>query len=180
MTNELRGSGRPARVTEDFTMIVLKNFERSPRLAELRVSYKRRAKAEPGQLTMPFALRTPQTAEEYLRSVWDEDRFDYAEDFLVLCLNTALEPLGWVRVSSGGQDQAVVDPRVIFGVALQTAATAIIVAHNHPSGRVEPSAEDRAMTKRLKEAGLLIGVRVIDHIILSRDAAYSFADRESF
>jgi len=161
-------------------MIVLKNFERSARLAELRVSYKRRAKTEPGQLTMPFACTTPQTAEEYLRSIWDEDRFDYAEDFLVLCLNTSLEPLGWVRVSSGGQNQVAVDPRVIFGVALQTAAASIIVAHNHPSGRVEPSAEDRAVTKRLREAGAIIGVQLIDHIILSRVAAYSFADREPF
>jgi len=161
-------------------MIVLKNFERSARLAELKVSYKRRMRGEPGQIAMPWASLTPQTAAEYLRGVWDDDRFDYVEDFVVVCLSTVLEPLGWVRVSSGGLDHVVVDPRVIFGVALQTAATGILVAHNHPSGGVSPSEEDRAVTRRLKEAGKLIGIKLVDHIILTRTDAYSFADREVF
>ena len=97
-------------------MIVLKTFERSARLAELKVSYKRRQKAEPGQVRMPWVCSTPQTAEEYLRSVWDKDRIEYAEDFVVLCLNNAIEPIGWVRVATGGLDYAAVDPRIVFAV----------------------------------------------------------------
>ncbi len=157
-------------------MIVLKTFERSARLAELKVSYKRIRKAETGQVRMPWVCSTPQTAEEYLRSVWDKDRIEYAEDFVVLCLNNAVEPLGWVRVATGGLDYAAVDPRIVFGVALQTAATRIIVAHNHPAGSLSPSPEDKAMTRKLKEAGELLRIPLLDHIILGRDGAYSFAE----
>jgi DNA repair protein RadC len=158
-------------------MIVLKTFERSAKLAELKVSYKRRKQAEPGQVRMPFVCSTPKTAEEYLSSVWDKDRIEYAEDFLVVYLNNAIEPLGWVRVATGGLDYAAVDPRVVFGVALQTAATRIIVAHNHPAGSLVPSPEDRQTTRRLKEAGELLRIQLLDHIILGRDAAYSFAEQ---
>jgi DNA repair protein RadC len=157
-------------------MIELKTFERSARLAELKVSYKRRQKAEPGQVRMPWVCSTPKTVEEYLRSVWDMDRIEYAEDFVVLCLNNAIEPLGWVRVATGGLEYAAVDPRIVFGVALQTAATRIIVAHNHPAGSLSLSPEDKAMTRKLKEAGELLRIPLLDHIILGRDGAYSFAE----
>lgn len=157
-------------------MILLKTFERSAWLAELKVSYRRKRRGDPGPEALPRDCSTAQTAVEYLRSVWDEDRLEYAEDFVLVCLNNALEPLGWVRVATGGLDQAVVDPRVVFGVALQTAATGIIVAHNHPTGRVEPSEDDRSITRRLKDAGEVLRIKLLDHIILTREKAFSFAD----
>ncbi len=156
-------------------MITIKSFERSPYLAELKVSYKRRRKVEAGQLTMPWLIASAATADAYLRSVWDQDAIELIEEVLIVCLNGGHEVLGWVKVSRGGFSQATIDPRVIFGVALQAAATAIIVAHNHPGGTTEPSPEDRRVTRRLAEAGKLIGVTVLDHIILTRDKAVSMA-----
>lgn len=157
-------------------MIALKTFHRSPQLAELKVSYKRRNVAQDRQLRMPWIVTSSQTAEEYLRTVWDTSKLELVEDFYVVCLNSAHEALGWVRVSSGGFDRTTVDGRLIFGIALQAASSAVIVAHNHPSGNLKPSNEDRAVTARLKAAGELLHIPVLDHIILGRDAAFSFAD----
>jgi DNA repair protein RadC len=157
-------------------MIALKTFHRSPQLAELKVSYKRRKVADGRQLRMPWIVTSSQTAAEYLRSVWDASKLELVEDFYVVCLNSAHEALGWVRVSSGGFDRTTVDGRLIFGIALQAASSAVIVAHNHPSGNLQPSNEDRAVTARLKAAGELLHIPVLDHIILGKDAAFSFAD----
>ena len=158
-------------------MIMLKKFERSAHLAELKVSYKRRRKTDPAQVSMPWVVSGCQSAAEYLRSVWSEDRFDYCEDFVMVCLNAAGEPIGWVRLATGGINSASVDPRVVFGVALVAAATSIIVAHNHPSGNLEPSQADKLVTRRIKEAGNMIGVQLLDHIILSRTDSFSFAEQ---
>jgi DNA repair protein RadC len=158
-------------------MITLTTFDRSPCLAELKVSYKRKQAATPRQQRMPWIISSSHTAADYLRTVWNRDTIELIEDFFVVCLNNAHEPLGWVRVSSGGFDRTTVDARLIFGIALQTASSAILVALNHPSGCIEPSDHDRAVTKRLQEAGGLLGVQLLDHIILSKDSAFSFADQ---
>jgi DNA repair protein RadC len=158
-------------------MITLKSFERSPNLAELRMSYKRRRKAEAGQLTMPWVIASAMTAEAYLRSVWDRDTLGLLEEFLVVCLNGAHEVLGWVKVSRGGFGHAPVDPRVVFAVALQAASSAILLAHNHPAGTTDPSPEDILLTRRLADSGRLLGVSVLDHIILTEDKALSMAER---
>ena len=157
-------------------MIALKTFHRSPQLAELKVSYKRRKTADGWQLRMPWIVTSSQSAEEYLRTVWDANKLELVEDFYVVCLNGAHEALGWVRVSSGGFDRTTVDARLIFGIALQAASSAVIVAHNHPSGRVEPSEHDRAVTAKLKAAGDVLNIPVLDHIILGKKSAFSFAD----
>ena len=94
----------------------------------------------------------------------------------MICLNGSHEAIGWVRVSTGGLNSTSIDPRIIFGVALQTASTAIIVAHNHPSGSLEPSNQDKEVTKMLKEAGKLLKIKVLDHIILTKDSTFSFEE----
>ena len=149
-------------------------LERSPRLAELKVSYKR--KRPPRKDASPSRLLDSRTAEAYLRSVWNADTLELVEDFLVVYLDNNHAPLGWARTSSGGLNQTVVDPRVIFGIALQVASSAVIVAHNHPSGSVQPSGEDVAITARLRDAGKLLSIPLLDHIILGKAGFYSFAD----
>ena len=94
----------------------------------------------------------------------------------MICLNGSHEAIGWVRVSTGGLNSTSIDPRIIFGVALQTASTAIIVAHNHPSGSLEPSNQDKEVTQTLKEAGKLLKIKVLDHIILTKDSSFSFEE----
>ena len=156
-------------------MIMLKTSERSPNLAEMKVSYRRSKGRRSDPVVTPPVISGPVRCDEYLRTIWDKDTLELREEFVVLCLNAAHEVIGWVRLSTGGIDTAMVDPRLVFGVALQTAAAAIVVAHNHPSGSVFPSHEDHAMTRRLKEGSALLGIRFLDHIILGRADAYSFA-----
>jgi DNA repair protein RadC len=81
-------------------------------------------------------------------------------------------------VSTGGLFAVAVDIRVVLSVALQTASSALIVAHNHPSGNLTPSSEDLALTRRLKEASALVGIKLLDHIILTKDSALSIVDHE--
>src|SRR5690348_6785009 len=102
-------------------MIMLTSFERSPALAELKVSYRRRKGKQP-QSESPRRISTPTSCEEYLRSVWDKSTLELREDFLLVCLNGALEVLGWVKLASGGMDSTTVDPRLVFSVALQAAS----------------------------------------------------------
>lgn len=151
--------------------VTLGHFERSPKLAELKVAYRSRTKVRERR-----QLRNPGDVEAYLRAVWNGATLELVEEFLVVCLNGHHEALGWVKVASGGFNAAPVDPRLVFAVALQTASSAVVVAHNHPSGNAEPSAQDKEVTRRLKEGGKVLGVSVLDHLILTREAAFSFAD----
>lgn len=155
-------------------MITLKTFERTPSLAELKVSYRRGRPKTDKQERMPFLVSSPVSCEKYLRSVWDDDTMELREEFILLCLNGANEVLGWVKLHTGTFNHSPVDLRLVLGIALLTASSAVIVAHNHPSGNLTPSPEDLALTRRLKDAGALIGVNVLDHLILTRDGYWSF------
>lgn len=157
-------------------MISLKTFDRTPSLAELKVSYRRGRPRTDKQERMPFLVASSVSCEKYLRSLWDEDTIELREEFVLLCLNGAHEVLGWVRLHTGGFNHSPVDVRLVIGVALQTASSAVVVAHNHPSGGLNPSAEDVAVTRRIHEAAGLMGIRLLDHLILTRDGYYSFAD----
>jgi DNA repair protein RadC len=89
------------------------------------------------------------------------------EHFVGLYLNARYELIHKEIVSIGTVDASIVHPRDVFAPALLHNATAIIVAHNHPSGDATPSAEDREVTQRLKEAGRLLGISVLEHIIIT-------------
>lgn len=157
-------------------MNMLKALDRSPRLSELKVSYRRRATLRGKQPPTPWVVHSSQAAEQYLRTVWDADKLELVEELYVVCLNGAHEAIGWFCASSGGFDRAVVDSRMVFGVALQVASSAIVVAHNHPSGHVAPSQEDRAVTAKLRAAGDILNIPLLDHLILSTTDSFSFAD----
>jgi DNA repair protein RadC len=96
------------------------------------------------------------------------------EHFILLALDTKLAVTGYKIVSWGGMASTVVDPRIVFRSALLLGAASVLVAHNHPSGVAEPSAEDRALTRTLVAAGNVLDLRVQDHVIVGRDV-YSFA-----
>ena len=98
------------------------------------------------------------------------------EQFLVCCLDAKHAIIGVNVVSIGSLTLSIVHPREVFKPAILLNTSAIICAHNHPSGDPEPSSEDRALTTRLRQAGDLLGITVLDHIILGDDRTYSFAD----
>ena len=85
-------------------------------------------------------------------------------------------PLGFHVCSVGTVGSALVHPREVFKIAILANAAAVILVHNHPSGDPLPSGEDKQITKRIKEAGELMGISVLDHVILGDERFYSFAD----
>jgi DNA repair protein RadC len=88
------------------------------------------------------------------------------ENFVVVLLNTKNEVIEFPTISVGTLSASLVHPREVFKPAIRASAAGVILAHNHPSGRVEPSREDREVTGRLKEAARIIGIEVLDHVIL--------------
>lgn len=98
--------------------------------------------------------------------IGDQDR----EHFIVLLLNTKHHVTGIHTVSIGSLDASIVHPREVFKPAIVGSASAIIVAHNHPSGDPTPSPEDRSVTQRLNEAGKVLGIDVLDHIVVTNEA----------
>ena len=103
-------------------------------------------------------------------------KIDLKEYFFVICLNRANEVIGYHKVSEGGVSQTVVDARIIFATAVKCLATGIILLHNHPSGNLKPSQQDRDMTRKIADAGKLLDVALIDHLIITSESYYSFID----
>jgi DNA repair protein RadC len=99
------------------------------------------------------------------------------ERFYCLLLDTRNRFLHDERVSEGTLTASLVHPREAFRVAVREAASAVIFVHNHPSGDPSPSREDVELTRRLSEAGKILGIRVLDHVIVAEDGWYSFSDQ---
>jgi DNA repair protein RadC len=99
------------------------------------------------------------------------------EVFVAVLLDGRNQVLGFNTVSVGSLTAALVHPREVFKPAILANAAAVILVHNHPSGSSEPSAEDRALTERLRQAGDLIGIRVVDHIVIGDGTFVSMAER---
>jgi DNA repair protein RadC len=118
-------------------------------------------------------IRSSATASEILhRYLEGADR----EFFVILLLDRKNGVIGISTISIGSLSASIVHPREVFKAAILSNAAAIIAAHNHPSGDPAPSQEDRVLTARLVEAGRLLGIQVLDHVILGRDRYMSFAD----
>lgn len=101
------------------------------------------------------------------------------EEFWLLLLSRSNEVMKKIRVSSGGVSGTVADPKIIYKHALDHLASAIIIAHNHPSGNLNPSREDKLLTEKIKKAGEFLDVRLLDHIIVTNHSYYSFADEDN-
>lgn len=98
------------------------------------------------------------------------------EEFWIIFLNRANYIIGKQQISIGGMSGTVADPRMIFKAALDRKAVSIILCHNHPSGNNQPSASDIQLTKNISEAGRVLEITVLDHIIVTQHGFYSFAD----
>ena len=99
------------------------------------------------------------------------------EIFVILCLDTKNQVVGTFQVSSGSINASIVHPREVFKRAILCNSNGIILAHNHPSGDTTPSTEDINITKRLVEAGNLLGIKVLDHIIVGHTRYLSFKEK---
>ncbi len=140
-------------------------------IAEIKLSYATQVKA-----SQRVKISGSRDAYNVLLQNWSSSYIEFIEQFKVLLLNRANKVLGIFEVSSGGCTGTVADPKLIFCSAIKANATGIIMAHNHPSGSLQPSQSDIDLTRRMKEGGKLLEVQVLDHIVLSKEGYYSFAD----
>ncbi len=102
------------------------------------------------------------------------------EEFWIVLTGRSQKILGKELISKGGMSEVAVDPKIIFGIALQHQATNIFLVHNHPSGNLKPSNQDIHLTKRLCDAGKMLDIRILDHLIITDSGFYSFADEGVF
>lgn len=143
-------------------------------LQEIEVSYRRT------RPDVPVVVKTSQSAEAVIRKAYElEDaQIDMKEHFFILLLDRANQVLGYHLLAIGGVCSTTVDIKLCFGIALKCVASSIILAHNHPSGRLMASKADIHLTKKIKDAGKLLDIEVLDHIIITSSGYFSFADQE--
>lgn len=141
------------------------------KVAEVELVYRSKVKA-----SQRPQINSAQEAYELLISVWDEGKLDLLEQFKVLFLNRANKVLCLYNVSSSGVTGTVADPRLIFTAALKVNAVALILVHPPPSGSLKPSRADEELTQKIRGAGGLLDIKVLDHLIISSEGYFSFAD----
>lgn len=141
------------------------------KVAEVQVSYR----PDYNINDRPRITSSNQTFQ-LLKCQWDMGKIAFLEEFKVLLLNRGNRVLGIVDISMGGVSGTYVDPKVVFATALKANCSSLILVHNHPSGGTKPSESDIKLTKRLVECGKLFDIIVWDHIIISENSYYSFAD----
>ncbi len=121
-------------------------------------------------------IRSSKDSFNVLRQIWDQNKIELLEEFKVLLLNRGNKVIGVYDVSSGGITGTVADPRLILAIALKSLAVSIILSHNHPSGNLKPSRADEEITIKINEAAKYHDIKVLDHIIITAEQYYSFAD----
>lgn len=141
------------------------------KVAEVELSYRNR---------VPYNERKrvidSHTAYKVLLENYSENTIGYRESFKVLYLNKAYQVLGCSTISEGGITATCADVRNVLQGALLTNATAMILAHNHPSGSTRPSNEDDKLTRKIVDAARIMDIQVNDHIILTSENFYSYSD----
>ena len=140
-------------------------------IAEIQISY--HPKLEPSERT---AITCSRDAYILLASLWDKGRLELQECFMALYLNNSQGVIGYHTHTVGSTSSVVVEKRILMAIALKANACGMILAHNHPSGRLRPSEADLDLTKQMKEGGKFFNVNILDHLIISSQGYYSFAD----
>ena len=142
-------------------------------LRELKIRYSVKADATGQPIVVGRTLSTPAASAAALAALLQDEP---GEVFAILCLSTKHRVIAYHEVSRGTLDATLVHPREVFKDALLANAAGIVVTHNHPSGDPAPSPDDIALTRRLVDAGKLIGVDVLDHIVIGDGRYVSFRE----
>ncbi|MCL4162450.1 UNVERIFIED_CONTAM: hypothetical protein GTU68_054060 [Idotea baltica] len=138
-------------------------------ISEIQVSYTNCNKER-------LQIKSSVDSHRLFLACWSKKTIELQEEAKVLLLNRNNQVLGIYPLSKGGVSGTVVDAKLVFGVALKCNASSIILAHNHPSGNLQPSKADKAITKKLVEASKFLDIKLLDHLIITKDGYYSFAD----
>lgn len=147
------------------------HIENKINVPELKIQYNR-----DNSKSIDRSISSSYDASKFFRSLFNTGELELRESLYVMFLNRANYPIGYYQHSIGGIDSTVADIRIIIGIALKALATGVIIAHNHPSGRVLASQSDIDLTKKLKEASSKFDIQVIDSLIIGKDEYNSLAD----
>lgn len=142
-------------------------------IPEIKIAVSWDRKLTTGEL---MQIKSSADAANAFRTIFNKDTFNWQEEVLILCLNNSNKILGYHKISTGGMTGAIIDVRVVFTIAINSLATGLIIAHNHPSGMLKPSEADLSITKKLKKGGELLDIKILDHIILTDESYLSFGD----
>ena len=142
---------------------------KNKQVAEVQISYY-------PSLIADFKIETSRNSFELLLNDWGQNTLQMQEEVKVLLLNRSNKVLGIYNLAKGGLTSCVVDVRLILSVALKCLATGIILVHNHPSGNLKPSKDDLKITEQLKLSCELLNIQFLDHLIITKNDYFSFAD----
>lgn len=124
-----------------------------------------------------YILKSSKDAYEISQEVFNKGLMIFKEEAFIIALNRANKAVGWYRISSGGVSGTIIDPKIVFTCLLNCpGTTGFLLMHNHPSGKLTPSEADNRITKKLKDGGALLDIALMDHLIVSMDGYYSYAD----
>jgi DNA repair protein RadC len=140
-------------------------------VAEIELSYRSKVKA-----SLRPKINSSKDVYAVLRKHWDDSKIEFVEQFKVLLLNRGQKVIGIYEMSTGSTTNTVYDPRLIFVAAIKANACGVIAAHNHPSGSLKPSQADINLTRELKQGGNFLHIPLLDHVIITSEAYFSFAD----
>lgn len=121
------------------------------------------------------SLRNSEDTYEQIKPMF-EDVINYKERVVIICVNRANKIIGWNVLSDGGVHASIIDVKIVMQHALLTNSSAIILAHNHPSGTLKPSATDIKITDKVKAACKVMDIEILDHLIITDEGFFSFAD----
>lgn len=148
--------------------ILLGKISNKPPKVELKYSKKLKPEERP-------ILKGSDDAAFVSRQIWS-DQIEIREEFVILLLDNGNKVLGYHLLSRGGLTETIVDLKLLFSLVLQSLATSIILVHNHPSGNLKPSESDKKMTRKINMGAKRFDLKVLDHIILTKESYFSFAD----
>lgn len=141
------------------------------KVAEVQLSYRPKIKASDRP-----KVRSASDAYQILMQCWDKDKLQLVEQCKVMLIDRANRVLGVADISSGGMACTVVDPKLIFASALKSAASALLIAHSHPSCNLLPSEADKRLTERIKAGCKILEITFFDHLIVTAEGFTSFAN----
>ncbi len=144
-------------------------------ISEVKIIYRTKVKASDRP-----QVKTSRDAFEIFLEHWDLDSIEHVEEFKLILLTRSNKVLGIASISKGGISGTVTDVRIILQYAIKANASGLIICHNHPSGNLQPSESDTAITKKIKESASVMDIQLLDHLIIVPEGEYySMADNGS-
>ena len=141
-------------------------------ISEVKLVYKTKIKASDR-----LDVKSSKDAFDIFIDSWDPDSIEHFEEFKLMLLSRSNKVLGIASISKGGINGTLADVRIILQFAIKANASGMIICHNHPSGALTPSESDIKIAQKIREAGLILDIQLLDSLILTMDGTYhSFAD----